>query len=367
MIYSNGMGAKKSIHAGNAKVDFNVDFTHKLCAALMLHPFRNASGENSLSLIIGSLCVKHPNLFGQGEKLHFLWDKGLRDSNILFTYRKPKSEWLLQHGFTIQHTLSPELGIHGIPVDNLSRIVSGGVNLSRFSAGVDLVEPANNNWSIKTSVKFEHVRPVNDDGRSISRDLHGLPVTCSGGYYDSMVVVKQESRYAEASDRTFSQFSLQIEQGIAILSKWLIFNKFKFVASKGLKLGPAFLLTSLTGGSIVGDIAPYQAFTIGGQGSVRGYAEGAVGSGRSCLIANSELTFSLNPMVDGVAFLDCGSDMGTGRLVPGNPGLRHGKPGHGLGVGYGVRLKSRVGYFQVDYAVNAFQQRTVYIKFSNIS
>ncbi|KAL7084758.1 hypothetical protein ACP275_14G240700 [Erythranthe tilingii] len=205
MIYSNGMGAKKSIHAGNAKVDFNVDFTHKLCAALMLHPFRNASGENSLSLIIGSLCVKHPNLFGQGEKLHFLWDKGLRDSNILFTYRKPKSEWLLQHGFTIQHTLSPELGIHGIPVDNLSRIVSGGVNLSRFSAGVDLVEPANNNWSIKTSVKFEHVRPVNEDGRSISRDLHGLPVTCSGGYYDSMVVVKQESRYAEANDRTFSQ------------------------------------------------------------------------------------------------------------------------------------------------------------------
>lgn len=50
---------------------------------------------------------------------------------------------------------------------------------------------------------------------------------------------------------------------------------------------------SLTGGSIVGDIAPYQAFSIGGQGSVRGYGEGAVGSGRSCLVANSELTLPL--------------------------------------------------------------------------
>lgn len=50
---------------------------------------------------------------------------------------------------------------------------------------------------------------------------------------------------------------------------------------------------SLTGGSIVGDMAPHQAFTIGGLGSVRGYGEGAVGSGRSCLVANSEFTVPL--------------------------------------------------------------------------
>lgn len=50
---------------------------------------------------------------------------------------------------------------------------------------------------------------------------------------------------------------------------------------------------SLTGGSIVGDMAPYQAFAIGGLGSVRGYGEGAVGSGRSCLVANTELIFPL--------------------------------------------------------------------------
>lgn len=49
----------------------------------------------------------------------------------------------------------------------------------------------------------------------------------------------------------------------------------------------------MMGGSIVGDMAPYQAFAIGGLASVRGYGEGAVGSGRSCLVANSELTFPL--------------------------------------------------------------------------
>ena len=49
----------------------------------------------------------------------------------------------------------------------------------------------------------------------------------------------------------------------------------------------------MTGGSIVGGMAPHQAFAIGGLGSVRGYGEGAVGTGRSCLVANSELTLPL--------------------------------------------------------------------------
>ncbi|KAK4358523.1 hypothetical protein RND71_020752 [Anisodus tanguticus] len=388
------MGAQKSIHAGKAKIDVNVDFTHKLCAALMLQPFRNSGSP--LELVIGSLCIKHPNLFGKSEKLDVLWDKGLYDSNILITYRKPRPEWLAQQSFVIQfeklalkqlivmygksdtswtlirtilvgqHSVSPEIGVHGLPDDNFSRSGSGGVNLCSFSAGLDLSEPASSNWSSKTSIKFEHIRPVSDEGRSINRDIHGFPVTFSGGYNDSMVVVKQESRYAKANDCSFSQFSLQIEQGVPILYKWLIFNRFKFVASRGLKLGPAFLLTSLTGGSIVGDIAPYQAFAIGGLGSVRGYGEGAVGCGRSCLVANNELTFPLSQMLDGAIFLDCGSDLGSGRHVPGNPALRHGKPGNGVGLGYGLRFKSQLGHFQVDYAVNAFQQRTVYFGFSNL-
>lgn len=54
-----------------------------------------------------------------------------------------------------------------------------------------------------------------------------------------------------------------------------------------------FASDRMMGGSIVGDMAPYQAFAIGGLGSVRGYGEGAVGSGRSCLVANSEITFPL--------------------------------------------------------------------------
>ncbi|VVB04868.1 unnamed protein product [Arabis nemorensis] len=337
------MGAQKSIHAGRAKIDVNVDFTHKLCTSLMFPSFRDTSSP--LSLVIGSLCIKHPNLFGGSEKLDVSWDKGLYDSNVLVAFRRPRPEWRPQQCFFIQHSLSPEIGVHGTPVDNFSRSGSGGVNLS----------------------KLAHVRPINDDGRSITRDLDGFPITCSGNTHDSMVVLKQESRFAKASDQGLSHFSMQIEQGIPVVSKWLIFNRFKFVASKGVRLGPAFLLASLTGGSIVGDMAPYQAFAIGGLGSVRGYGEGAVGSGRSCLVANTELALPLNKMTEGTVFLDCGTDLGSSRLVPGNPSLRQGKPGFGYGFGYGLRFKSPLGHLQVDYAINAFNQKTLYFGVTNLA
>ncbi|XP_020086468.1 outer envelope protein 80, chloroplastic isoform X2 [Ananas comosus] len=345
------MGAQQSVHAGKAKVDFNVDFTQMLCEALLLPPIR--------------LSIKHPSLFGRREKLDVLWDKGLNDSNIVVAIRRPRSDWLSQQSFVIQHSVTPEIAVHGLPIDNFTRSGSTGVNLCRFSLGLDLNEPVTSNWSSKTSINFEHIRPINNEGRSINRDVDGFPITCSGSLHDNMVVLKQESQYAVVKEDSFSRLNFQMEQGLPLLPRWLIFNRFKFVASQGIKLGPTFLVTSLTGGSIVGDMAPHQAFTIGGLGSVRGYGEGAVGSGRSCLVANSEFTVPLTKELEGAVFMDCGTDLGTARHVPGNPALRHRKPGYGIGFGYGFRFNSHLGQLRVDYAVNAFQRKTIYFGINN--
>lgn len=56
-------------------------------------------------------------------------------------------------------------------------------------------------------------------------------------------------------------------------------------------------------------------------------------------------------------------DMG----VSGNPALRQGKPGSGVGLGYGLRFKSPFGNFQLDYAINSFQQKTVYFGITNLA
>lgn len=58
-----------------------------------------------------------------------------------------------------QHSLSPEIGVHGTPYDNFSRSGSGGVNLSKLAVGLDLSEPASSKWSSTTSVKFEVPSP----------------------------------------------------------------------------------------------------------------------------------------------------------------------------------------------------------------
>jgi len=52
--------------------------------------------------------------------------------------------------------------------------------------------------------------------------------------------------------------------------------------------------------------------------------------------------------------------------VSGNPAMRQGKPGSGVGLGYGLRFKSPIGHFMVNHAINDFQQRTVYFGISNL-
>lgn len=129
--------------------------------------------------------------------------------------------------------MSPEIGVHGVPIDNFSRSGSGGVNLSRLSVGIDLNESASSKRSSTASINFEHGRPLNDDGHSISRDVDEFPVTCSGRIDDSMVVLKQESRFVKENDSRFVRCSLQIEQGKPVFP-----SGFKFAASKGVKVSP---------------------------------------------------------------------------------------------------------------------------------
>lgn len=44
---------------------------------------------------------------------------------------------------------------------------------------------------------------------------------------------------------------------------------------------------------MVGNFSPHEAFGIGGTNSVRGYEEGAVGSGRSYAVGSGEIAFPL--------------------------------------------------------------------------
>jgi len=47
-------------------------------------------------------------------------------------------------------------------------------------------------------------------------------------------------------------------------------------------------------------------------------------------------------------------------LIAGNPALRQGKQGFGVGFGYGLHFNTDLGQIRVDYAINAFNRKTIY-------
>jgi hypothetical protein len=103
-----------------------------------------------------------------------------------------------------QHSVTPEIAVHGSPVDNFTQSGSRGINLCRFSLGFDIGESLTPNWSNTTTIKFEvgnniiahcftrfilflllqpfcfhvqHIKPINNEGRSIRSDVDGFPLT----------------------------------------------------------------------------------------------------------------------------------------------------------------------------------------------
>nr|XP_029145704.1 uncharacterized protein LOC112718312 [Arachis hypogaea] len=159
-----------------AKLDVGVNLIQKLYSSSnVLSPLRTFSGP--FSLANGSLCLKLPTLFGNGDLLDVSWHKGLHDSNLLINYRTPRPPCLGQRSLNIVHSLKPEIGIHGIPVNNFCHSASGDVKISKLSIGLDMNEPSSYNWKTTTSVHFKHIHFINDCGRSVSRDLDGFPLT----------------------------------------------------------------------------------------------------------------------------------------------------------------------------------------------
>lgn len=116
----------------------------------------------------------------------------------------------------------------------------------------------------------------------------------------------------------------------------------------GFSKGPETIAFNIQGGTVLGDLPPYEAFTLGGSNSVRGYEEGALGSGRSFVQASVEYRFPVFSVVSGALFFDVGSDLGTSTRTA----EVLNKSGSGYGYGLGVRVQSPLGPIRIDYGIN---------------
>ncbi|KAK6164174.1 hypothetical protein DH2020_001038 [Rehmannia glutinosa] len=203
-----------------------------------------------------------------------------------------------------------------------------------------------------TDSLFQRAGAHDEKGNPIIRDFFGSPLTASGNIYDEMLLAKLETVYTSSGDPGSSMFVFNMDQGIPVSPEWLAFNRVNARARQGFAIGPARILACLSGGHVVGKFPPHEAFPIGGTNSVRGYEEGAVGSGRSYVVGSGEISFPLTGPVEGAIFADYGTDLGSGPTVPGDPAGARNKAGSGYGYGLGIRVDSPLGPLRLEYAFN---------------
>ncbi|XP_052203740.1 outer envelope protein 80, chloroplastic [Diospyros lotus] len=302
-----------------------------------------------LSGLIGSFAYSHRNVFGRNQKLNVSLERGQIDSIFRINYTDP---WIegddkrTSRSVMIQNSRMPGTLVHGNQPDNSS------LTISRVTAGIEFSRPFRPKWSGTAGLIFQHAGARDDKGNPIIKDFFSSPLTSSGNTHDDTLLAKFECVYTGSGDPGSSMFVFNMEQGLPVLPEWLFFNRVNARARKGLDIGPARFLLSVSGGHVVGNFSPHEAFAIGGTNSVRGYEEGAVGSGRSYAVGSGEIAFPLLGPLEGAIFADYGTDLGSGPTVPGDPAGARLKPGSGYGYGVGIRVDSPLGPLRLEYAFN---------------
>ncbi|KAJ6325985.1 hypothetical protein OIU78_013142 [Salix suchowensis] len=302
-----------------------------------------------LSGLIGSFAYSHRNVFGRNQKLNISLERGQIDSIFRINYTDP---WIegddkrTSRTVMVQNSRTPGNLVHGNQPGNDS------LTIGRVIAGIEFSRPLRPKWSGTVGLIFQHAGARGVNGNPMIKDHYSSPLTASGKFHDDMLLAKFESVYTGSGDHGSSMFVFNMEQGLPLWPEWLFFNRVNTRARKGIEIGPALCLLSMSGGHVMGNFSPHEAFAIGGTNSVRGYEEGAVGSGRSYAVGSGEISFPLLGPVEGVVFADYGTDLGSGPTVPGDPAGARLKPGSGYGYGFGIRVDSPLGPLRLEYAFN---------------
>ncbi|MEO0455269.1 MAG: BamA/TamA family outer membrane protein [Cyanobacteria bacterium P01_A01_bin.114] len=243
----------------------------------------------------------------------------------------------------------------------------------RLGGGVEYFRPLAPDLEAALGIAYQRVS-VRDDfftNDVFADDELGNSLTVSDSGQDDLLTVNfagDFDRRDDAKNPTKGfRFLFGTEQSIPIGDADILFNRLsanytQFIPLNlfGFTEGPRTLVLNLQGGTIIGDTPPYEAFSLGGSNSVRGYSSGELGTGESFIQATAEYRFpmfSFNALDDdvdvgGTLFFDYGTDLGTGDDVIGAPAEARDKPGDGFGYGLGVRAVTSFGAVRLEFGVN---------------
>lgn len=344
------------------------------------------AGFSSASGLFGTVSYQQQNLGGRNQNLGAEVQLGQRE--LLFDLRFT-DPWIAGDPYRTSYTtnlfrrssislifdgqdgdirtLQPDgqNGIDGIEGDR-PRVL-------RLGGGVNFTRPLSRNpyerseWTASAGLQYQRVSTRDADGNvrpegTVLRDGQAgetVPLSFSGEGEDDLLLVQlgaqRDLRNNPLQPTTGSFLRFGVDQSVPIGLGNIALTRLRGNYSQYLPVnftnfapGAQTLAFNLQGGTVLGDLPPYEAFTLGGSNSVRGYEEGALTSGRSYVQASVEYRFPVFSVVSGALFFDVGSDLGTTTRAADVLN----KNGSGYGYGLGVRVQSPLGPIRIDYGIN---------------
>ena len=260
----------------------------------------------------------------------------------------------------------------------------GGFSFSRPLNGGDPFKAAK--WRVLAGMNFKKVKMIDGDG---NKKPYGDMTPTTGNLSDiicigytpndgscpeenilvSVIASTSRNNLNNSINPTSgNKFTFGTEQFVSVGDKSPTFNRMKasysfFVPTKLINLTkecrsnnptsedcPQAIGFQLQGGTIVGELPPYEAFCMGGTSSVRGWASCDLGVSKSFVEGTIEYRFPVWKMISGALFVDGGSDLGSQKDVPGKPGKLLQKSGTGYSLGGSVGVKTPIGPLRLDVA-----------------
>ncbi len=342
-------------------------------------------GYSSVNGFYGGASFQAGNLSGINQKLQGNAEFNQRGLQFDASFSDP---WIAGDPYRTSYT------VNGFRRQATSQIFEGGdtdvklpngdkPRVYRTGGGINFTRPLSKDpltkseWFATAGLRYQQVSIRDADGNVSPKDQLGNNLSFSNSGNDDLLTVPlglvQDSRNNSLQPTQGSFLSLTTEQSIPIGESNLLYNKLqggyrfylptrltqftqgcrKSVANNNTKTQecPQAFAFQLQGGTVLGDLPPYEAFSLGGTNSVRGFEEGGLGTARTFVQASAEYRFPMLSFLGGALFFDAATDFGTGSSVVGNPAGVRGKAGSGFAYGAGVRVQTPVGPFRIDYGV----------------
>ena len=341
------------------------------------------AGISSASGLFGTISYQEQNLNGRNQNLGAELQAGIREFLFDVRFTDP---WIAGDPYRTSYTVNAfrrrsislifdgddeEIETADTGTDNDDR---DRPRVRRTGGGVNFSRPLSKNpykkseWVASAGLQYQRVTITNGDGdvseegaifEDGNRVSQLVQLSASGDGEDDLFLVKlgasRDKRNNPLQPTKGSFLRLGVDQSVPIGQGSIAMTKLRGSYSQYIPVnftnfskGAETLAFNFQAGTILGDLPPYEAFSLGGSNSVRGYDEGGLSSGRSYVEASVEYRFPLFSVLSGALFVDVGSDLGSTT----EPAEVLDKNGTGVGYGLGVRVQSPLGPIRIDYGIN---------------